>query len=252
MKYFLLLIPLSLSLLLKVGLLTLFLVFFFNFFNRCNENSLSSCFRQLDNLAISSLENPTHALIIIDTSVKNNVATSITHIHIHNKPIVKILHHIVNVNIIEAKLFAIRCSINQATLSLEISKIVVITNSIHAAKKIFDPTLHSFQIYTSSILCKLQKFFNIHQDNLIEFWECLSRCNWLLYKAVNKKTKSFNSSSHLPYKSLWDFSKKNKCDNISNMWRMIFQSLNLKGRQFLKLCNNNNNSIEPSYVKGGI
>ena len=113
-------------------------------------------------MAISSLENPTHALIIINTSVKNNVATSITHVHIHDKPIVKILHHIVNFNIIEAKLFAIRCGINQATSSSEISKIVVITNSIHAAKKIFDPTLHFFQIYISSILHKLQKIFNIY------------------------------------------------------------------------------------------
>jgi len=30
---------------------------------------------------------------------------------------------------------------------------------------------------------------------------------------------------------------------------MIFQSLDLKGRQFLELCNNDNNSIELFYVK---
>ena len=33
---------------------------------------------------------------------------------------------------------------------------------------------------------------------------------------------------------------------------MIFQSLDLKSRQFLELCDNDNNPIEPSYVKGGM
>ena len=33
---------------------------------------------------------------------------------------------------------------------------------------------------------------------------------------------------------------------------MIFQSSDLKGRQFLELCNIDNNSIKPSYAKGGV
>ena len=172
-------------------------------------------------MAISSLENPTYILVITNASVKNNVATSIVHVHICDKSIVKTLHYVVNVNSIEAKLFAIRCGINQATSSSEILKIVIITDLIHATKKIFNPTSHPFQIHTSSILCKLWKFFNTHQDNLIEFWEYPSQCNWSLHKTVNKKTKSFNPLPHLPYKSSWDLSRKNKCDNISNMWKII-------------------------------
>ena len=148
--------------------------FSFNSFNRCNKDSLSSHSHQLDNLAISSLENPTHVLVITDSSVKNNVATSITHVHIHDKLVVKTLHHMVNINSMEAELFAIRCGINQAISSSEILKIVIVTDSIHTAKKIFDPMLHPFQIHAPSILCKLQKIFNTHQDNSIEFWECLS------------------------------------------------------------------------------
>jgi len=41
----------------------------------------------------------------------------------------------INIMSIEAKLFAIRCGINQTTNSSGISKIIIITNSIHAAKK---------------------------------------------------------------------------------------------------------------------
>ena len=83
------------------------------------------------------------------------MATSIAYIHIHNKPIVKTLHHVINVNSIEAELFTIICRINQAITSSGISKIIIITDSIHTAKKIFDFMSHSFQIYTLSILHEL-------------------------------------------------------------------------------------------------
>ena len=65
-------------------------------------------------MIIVSSENLSHTLVITDVSIKNNVATSIAHIYIHNRPVIKTLHHTVNVNSMEAKLFAIRCSINQA------------------------------------------------------------------------------------------------------------------------------------------
>jgi len=78
---------------------------------------------------------PSYTLIITDASIKNNIATSISHTHIHNKPVTKTLHHVVNVISTEAELFAIRCSINQATKTNDISKIIVITDSIHTAKK---------------------------------------------------------------------------------------------------------------------
>ena len=108
--------------------------FSFHSFSKCNEDSLKSHVHRLNELAIESSNNPSHALVITDTSIKNNIATSISHMHIYNKPITKTLHHVVNVSSIEAKLFAIRCSINQSTNSSGISKIIVVTNSIHTMK----------------------------------------------------------------------------------------------------------------------
>ena len=61
------------------------------------------------------------------------MATSIMHIHTHNRPVVKIIYHVVNVTSIEAKLFAIRYSINQATNIQGILKIIIVTDSIHSA-----------------------------------------------------------------------------------------------------------------------
>jgi len=129
--------------------------FLFHFFNKCSDESLISRSYQLDEMTIVSSENPSHALVITDTSIKNNTATSIIHIYIHNRSVVKTLYHAVNINSTKAELFAIRCGINQATNFIEISKIIVITNSIHAAKKIFDLSSHPFQTHSASILYEL-------------------------------------------------------------------------------------------------
>ena len=86
--------------------------FSFHLFSKCKDDNLKARIQQLDNLAIKSLSIPSHTLIIMDASVKNNSATSISHTHIHNKPVTKTLHHTVNITSTEVELFAIRCSIN--------------------------------------------------------------------------------------------------------------------------------------------
>ena len=59
---------------------------------------------------------------------------------------------------IKAKLFAIRCSINQAIGISYIKCIVIITDSLHTAKKIFDSSSHSYQIHSATITHKLREF----------------------------------------------------------------------------------------------
>ena len=84
--------------------------------------------QQLDNLALESSSSLSNALVIMDASVKSNVATSISYIHIYNKPIVKMLYYAINITSTKTELFAIRCGINQATNLNDISKIIVVTN----------------------------------------------------------------------------------------------------------------------------
>ena len=76
----------------------------------------------------------------------------IAYVYVQNKQVIKTIYHIVNITTTEAKLFAIRCGINQATNLQGISKIVIITDSIHSAKKIFDYSLYFFQIHMAAIL----------------------------------------------------------------------------------------------------
>ena len=51
-------------------------------------------------------------LIISDSGIKNDVATSIAHIHICDRPIIKIIHYTTNITSTEAELFAIKYGIN--------------------------------------------------------------------------------------------------------------------------------------------
>jgi len=148
--------------------------------------------------------------------------------HTYNNPITKTIYHIIYVTSTKAELFAIRCSINQASNHNGISKIIVITNSIHAAKKIFNLSLHPFQVHSVAILTELWKFFLQHWDNSIKFWKCPSYLNWSLHKIINKDSKAFNLSLFFSCKISWDFSKKKECDNILNIWKMIFQALDLE------------------------
>jgi len=133
--------------------------FSFNLFNKHHDNNKKICIQQLDNMVIESSNSSSTAIVVIDASIKNNITTSISHTHFYNNPITKTLYHVVYITSTEAELFAIRCGINQASNHNDISKIIVITNSIHTAKNIFNPLLHSFQAYSVAILSELQEFF---------------------------------------------------------------------------------------------
>jgi len=43
---------------------------------------------------------------------------------------------------------------------------------------------------------------------------------------------------------LWDFSRKNECDNILKGWKMTFQVLDDKGEKFLELLDEDLNLIK--------
>ena len=189
------------------------------------------------------------AIVTMDASIKNNIATSISHMHILNEPLLKTIHHAAFIISSEAELFAIRCSINKASSKEGISKIMVITDSIHIAKKILNPSSHSLQIHAVAILEELRQFFFRDSNNSIEFWEYPSCLNWHLHRAVDLELKAANFIPVYPCKTSWDYSKKLECDNILNNWKMKFQASGGKGNQFLDLIDDNFNIIEPFYAK---
>ena len=163
----------------------------------------------------------------------------------------KTIHHAINVTSTEAELFTIKCGINQSICFNNISKIVIITDSIYVAWRIKDSSSHSFQTMSAAILLDLCDFFNRSNDNSIEFWECPSYLKWALHNKVNKETKFFNFMPLFLCKNSWDFSKKIESNDIIKYWKMTFQASELKGNHFLDLLDSDNKIIEPTYAKGG-
>jgi len=157
-------------------------------------------FQELDEMVLHFSSSPSTALVVTDASIKNNIATSISHVHSANQLLFKTVHHAAFVTSTKAELFTIRYSINQACIKENVSKIIVVTNSIHAAKKIFDSKLHLYQSHTTAILSELYYFFNTKQENSIEFWECPSHLKWRFHHDVDKDLKSFNLTPFFPCK----------------------------------------------------
>ena len=101
----------------------------------CNE--LKKLYKKLSN-------NQNTILIISDISIINNITTSVSHIQREYEIITKTIHHTINVLFIEAELFVIRYGIYQVLQIQDISHIVIITNTIHITKYIFDLSIYPY------------------------------------------------------------------------------------------------------------
>jgi len=129
--------------------------FSFHSLNINCESSTKSYLCKLEDITLQALSDLLTVIVVSDASIKNHVATSIAYVHIHSSPVVKTIHHALNIMSTKAKLFVIRCGINQATHLLNIKRIVIISDSIHVAKRIFDSSVHLYQIYSAAISYKL-------------------------------------------------------------------------------------------------
>lgn len=143
--------------------------FLFYSLNRKNNHDIKSHLYHLDNITLQALSDPQLVVVVIDTSIKNQVATSISHIHIHDNPVIKTIYHTVNIMSVEAESFMIRCSINQVIYLSNVDQIFIIMDFIHTARRIFDSSLYPYQIYSISISHKLKEFFKKDSNNLIKF-----------------------------------------------------------------------------------
>jgi len=170
-------------------------------------NKLENIYRALKN-------NPDTLFIIIDTSVKNNIVMSVTHIQKEQALITKAIYHTMNILPTEVKLLTIKYGISQAVHINDIINIVVVTDAILAAQKIFDTSYHPFQLHSITISQDLRAFFSKNPRNSITFWDCPSNDKWSSYQLVDKESKTSKFHPILPSKTSWDYSRKEKCDSI--------------------------------------
>jgi len=88
--------------------------FLFHSLNRKSNHDVKSYLHHLDSITLQASLDPQLVVVVTDASIKNQIATSILHINIHDNPIIKTIHHAVNIMSAEAELFVIKYSINQA------------------------------------------------------------------------------------------------------------------------------------------
>jgi len=96
-----------------------------------NKESKAACLHKLDDLVLNVLFDLHTVIVISNASIRNNIATSITHIYLFFSSTKKTLHYTVDITITEAELFTIRCGINQAVWIPDFSHIIVITDTLH-------------------------------------------------------------------------------------------------------------------------
>jgi len=123
----------------------------------------------LDKIFDNFLSNLNTILIISDTSIKNNIATLILHIYSGQNILAKTIHYTINVTSTKIELFSIRCEINQVIQVPNAENIIIITDTIHSARYIFDLSFHSYQLHSITISQDLRAFFNKSSNNSITF-----------------------------------------------------------------------------------
>ena len=175
-----------------------------------------------------SLLDPKTVTIISNASIKNNVATLILHICFSHNILAKSIHHAIIFTSTEAELFAIRCGINQAVQVLNITCIIIITDTIHSARQIFNSSFYPYQLQSIAISQDFRAFFNKNSNNSIAFWNCPSSVKWTHHSVVDKEIQHFNCILNFPCKLSWDFSKKEEYDLIIQKWQMYFHGAWLK------------------------
>ena len=63
--------------------------------------------KNLDKITFKASSNLFSTIVVLDASIKNQVATSISHIYFFNKPVIKTLYKAINITTAKAELFAI-------------------------------------------------------------------------------------------------------------------------------------------------
>ena len=118
--------------------------FSFHSLNRKYERSIKSHLGKLEEITLYTSSDLLIVVVVSDASIKNHVATSIAYVYVHGSPVIKTIYHAKNIILTKAKLFVIRCGINQASYLPNIKKIVIISDSIHVAKRIFNSLVHPY------------------------------------------------------------------------------------------------------------
>jgi len=191
--------------------------------------------------------------IIADRGIKKSqVATAVAHIWTDNSIVQYLQVNSINVTSIEAKLMAICLGLIPAMKEENVHDIIIITNSIATAKKIFESKTDPLQNIFIPVTLAIDSFFRKDSRNKIQFWFCPSKAKWPKHKLIDNQVKADNYTPIFPSKELHLFNKKKECDNILHEWQDSFMTNPKRGQCFLDFEDKNQKVIKPTYAKGSL
>jgi len=210
-------------------------------------------FNALDRLCHEASSDPSTLVVATDASVispRNMQAVSVVHFWRLGAQVSSFKAPAGRATALDAELFAIRLGIVKAT-SFDVKCIVIITDSLTAARRAVDASVHSGQVHSLAIIQALRGFFTNHSDRSIHFWDCPSKAQWSLHFLAHEDATSTKiAAGHHPATSL-DTLQSKSATACLDAWRTSFARPSSQSRHFLPLKGGIKNLLQPSYAKGG-
>jgi len=129
--------------------------------------------------------------------------------------------------------------------------IMVITDSITAAKKILESKVDPLQNMLIPLASAIKTFLSKDGRNKIHFWYCPSKAKWPRHKLVDNQVKASSCTPTFPSKESHLFSRKKEYNNTLCEWQTYFTKSLKKGYYFLNFEDEKERVIKPTYAKGG-
>jgi len=124
--------------------------------------------------------------------------------------------------------------------------IMVITDSIAAAKKILESKVDPLQNMFIPLASAIKTFLSKDGRNKIRFWYCPSKAEWPRHKLIDDQVKASSCAPTFPSKESHLFSRKKECNNILCEWQTNFAKSLKKDHYFLKFEDEKEKVIEPT------
>ncbi|KAK1234705.1 hypothetical protein PQX77_002086 [Marasmius sp. AFHP31] len=152
-----------------------------------------------------------------------------------------------------AELVAICFAVTRVTSRAEpYKRITVFTDSIAAAERAVDPSLHSGQAHSLAVCKALNEWLLGDDDREIKFVEVPSSAKWSVHHSAHSFVRGLPpvGAGRAPQTSL-DYLRKKATDACQDAWVTRFQEAKYKGGQFLELNNLKGKPLQPKYTNGG-
>ncbi|KAK1215566.1 hypothetical protein PQX77_021829 [Marasmius sp. AFHP31] len=152
-----------------------------------------------------------------------------------------------------AELVAIRFAVTRVTSGAEpYKRITVFTDSIAAAERAVDPSLHSGQAHSLAVCKALNEWLLEDDDQEIKFVEVPSSAKWSVHYSAHLFVRGLPliGAGSAPQTSL-DYLCKKATDACQDAWVTRFQEAKYKGGQFLELNDLKGKPLQPKYTSGG-